>query len=75
MPLGTMERWEGHGGGGTGATAPENLALDQFAFGADRRFLLQDFLSRPCTLAFGSPLGLALLRLGSSASHIGPVIA
>ena len=49
--------------------------LDQFAFGADRRFLLQDFLSRPGTLAFGSSRGLALLRRGSSASHIGPVIA
>jgi GNAT superfamily N-acetyltransferase len=75
VPLGTMERWEGHGGGGTAATAAANLALDQFAFGADRCFLLEDFLSRPGTLAFGSSRRLAILRLGSSASHIGPVIA
>ena len=75
VALGTMERWEGHGGAGTAATAPANLALDQFAFGADRRFLLEDFLSRPGTVAFGSSRGLAILRLGSSASHIGPVIA
>jgi GNAT superfamily N-acetyltransferase len=75
VPLGTMERWEGHGSAATAPTAPANLALDQFAFGADRRFLLQDFLSRPGTLAFGSSRGLALLRRGSSASHIGPVIA
>jgi GNAT superfamily N-acetyltransferase len=76
VALGTMERWEGQGGcGGTAATTPANLALDHFAFGADRRFLLEDFLTRPGTLAFGSSRGLAILRLGSSAFHIGPVIA
>jgi GNAT superfamily N-acetyltransferase len=74
-PLGTMERWEGHGGGCTATAAPANLVLDQLAFGADRRFLLEDFLSRPSTLAFGSRRSLAILRLGSSTSHIGPIIA
>ena len=75
IPLGTMERWEGHGGGGIAAATPANLVLDQFAFGADRRFLLEDFLSRPSTLAFGLPHGFAILRQGSSASQIGPIIA
>lgn len=75
IPLGTMERWEGHGGGSLAAGAPANLVLDQFAFGADRRFLLEDFLSRPSTLAFGFPNSFAILRQGSSASQIGPIIA
>jgi ribosomal protein S18 acetylase RimI-like enzyme len=75
MPLGIMERWEGHGGEGIAAATPANLVLDQFAFGADRRFLLEDFLSRPSTLAFGFPHSFAIMRQGSSASQIGPIIA
>jgi GNAT superfamily N-acetyltransferase len=75
IPLGTLERWEGHGGGSVAAAAPANLVLDQFAFGADRCFLLQNFLSRPHSLAFGSPQGFAILRQGSSASQLGPIVA
>ena len=75
IPLGTLERWEGHGGGSVAATAPANLVLDQFAFGADRCFLLENFLSRPRSLAFGSPHGFAILRQGSLASHLGPIVA
>jgi ribosomal protein S18 acetylase RimI-like enzyme len=74
IPLGTLERWEGHGGGCVAATAPANLVLDQFAFGADRCFLLENFLSRPRSLAFASPHGFAILRQGSSASQLGPVV-
>src|ERR1700689_865711 len=59
VPLGTMERWGGRGGGSAAAAAPANLVLDNFAFGADRCFLLENFLSRPRSLAFGSPHGFA----------------
>ena len=70
-----MERWEGQGAGVASASDPVDLALDQFAFGADRRFLLDDFLSRPDCLAFRSPQGFALLRRGSVASQLGPIVA
>ncbi len=75
LPLGTMERWEGYGGGGIGAVAPARLELDQFAFGADRRFLLEGFLARPRSLAFSSPYGFAISRQGSKACHLGPIVA
>ncbi len=76
VPLGTMERWEGRGGGeGLAAAVSPNLVLDQVAFGADRCFLFQDFLSRPGSLAFRSPHGFAILRHGSSACHLGPIVA
>jgi GNAT superfamily N-acetyltransferase len=75
IPLGTMERWGGHGGGSAAATVPADFALDQFAFGADRGFLLENFLSRPRSLAFGSPNGFAILRQGSLTSHLGPIVA
>ena len=75
-PLGAMERWEGHGGGeGVAAAASPNLVLDQFAFGADRCFLFEDFLSRPGSLAFSSRHGFAILRHGSSACQLGPIVA
>ncbi len=75
VPLGTMERWEGQGSGSAAAGAPANLALDQIAFGANRRFLLENFLSRPGSLAFGSPGGFAILRQGSLASQLGPIVS
>jgi GNAT superfamily N-acetyltransferase len=74
-PLGSMERWVGQGGGEPTAAASANLMLDQFAFGADRSFLLEDFLSRPDGLALSSPHGFAILRQGSSACQLGPVVA
>jgi GNAT superfamily N-acetyltransferase len=75
LPLGTMERWEGYGGGDIGAVTPAKLELDEFAFGADRRFLLEDFLARPRSLAFSSPNGFAISRQGSKACHLGPIVA
>jgi GNAT superfamily N-acetyltransferase len=75
VPLGTMERWQGPGGGEEAIGAPVNLTLDQSAFGADRRFLLEDILARPRSVAFRSPHGLAIMRQGSSAFHVGPIIA
>ncbi len=75
VPLCRMARWEGHGGGIAKASESVNLAHDFTAFGADRRFLLDDFLARPHSLAFQSPNGFALLRQGTVASHVGPIIA
>ncbi len=70
-----MERWEGHGGGMAAASQSVDLTRDRAAFGADRKFLLANFLARPGSLAFRSPNGFALLRRGAVASHIGPVVA
>jgi GNAT superfamily N-acetyltransferase len=75
IALGTMERWEGQGGGELGTTSSANLELDQLAFGADRGFLLEDFLSRPNNVAFRSARGFVILRRGSSASQLGPLVA
>ena len=75
VPLCRMERWEGHGDGIATASKPVDLAHDAAAFGADRKFLLDDFLKRPGSLAFLSPRGFTLLRRGAVAAHIGPIIA
>jgi GNAT superfamily N-acetyltransferase len=75
IPLCRMERWEGQGSGIATTSASGELAGDLAAFGADRKFLLDDFLARAGTLAFRAPHGFALLRRGAVASHIGPVIA
>ena len=75
VPLCRMERWEGRGGGAANTSGAVDLALDRAAFGADRRFLLDDFLARPGSLAFRSLGGFALLRRGSVASHVGPIVA
>jgi GNAT superfamily N-acetyltransferase len=75
VPLCKMERWEGHGGGVASVSEVVDLTLDHAAFGGDRRFLLDDFLARPDSLAFRSFRGFALLRRGSVASAIGPVVA
>jgi GNAT superfamily N-acetyltransferase len=74
-PLCEMERWEGVGGGLKAESAAPNLTLDRSAFGADRRFLLDNLLSRPGSAAFASAHGFAILREGSVASHIGPIIS
>ncbi len=75
VPLCKVERWAGDGSGGVTASASVDLALDQFAFGADRRFLLEDFMSRPGSLAFQSAHGFAIVRQGTTASHLGPIVA
>lgn len=75
VPLCKMERWEGNGTAMATASKPVDLRRDQTAFGADRRFLLEDFLARPGSLAFGSSHGFGLLRRGAGASHIGPIVA
>lgn len=75
VPLCQMERWEGHGSGVASVSQVVDLTLDEVAFGADRKFLLDDFLARPRSLAFRSPHGFALLRRGAVASHVGPIVA
>lgn len=75
IPLCRMERWEGQGSGIVATSDSVDLARDQSAFGADRKFLLDDFLARADTFAFRAPHGFALLRRGAVASHLGPVVA
>jgi GNAT superfamily N-acetyltransferase len=74
-PLCRMERWEGHGGGVATVSEIVDLTFDQAAFGADRKFLLDDFLARADSGVFGSPHGFALIRRGRVGSHLGPIVA
>ena len=74
-PLCPMERWEGLGSELAATSAVTNFSLDGPAFGADRRFLLENFLSRPGSVAFASSHGFTILRNGSVASHIGPLVS
>ena len=79
LPLAALERWERPPGGQVSAVAPSysgvDFDLDRFVFGADRRFLLENFLSRPGSRAFTTPRGFAILRQGASASQLGPIVA
>ncbi len=75
VPLCRMERWEGYGGGIATNLESVDLTSDQIAFGADRKFLLDDFLARSGSTGFRSPHGFALLRRGAVASHVGPIVA
>lgn len=78
-----MERWGGEGGGeprcDSGSRTTRELllrsSLDRAAFGADRNFLLQDFLSRPGSDCFFAPNGFTIARTGRRATQIGPLIA
>ena len=69
-----MARWQGMGSGAGGGNAGCDLAPDRRAFGADRAFLLNDFLARPASSCFAGTEGLAILRAGRRAWQIGPVI-
>lgn len=75
VPLCRMERWEGRGDGIATPSSSVDLTVDQVVFGADRGFLLNDFLGRPGSLAIRSTHGFAVLRRGAVASHVGPIIA
>jgi GNAT superfamily N-acetyltransferase len=74
IPLSRMERWEGHGGGVASVSRVVDVTLDQAAFGAGRKFLFDDFLARPGSLAFRSPHGFTLSRRGAVASHVGSIV-
>jgi GNAT superfamily N-acetyltransferase len=85
LPLARLERWEGEGTGTIAAdravttlTAAEigNLvAADAAAFGAERRWLLDDFLRRADTLALAGADAFLMLRRGHRATQLGPFIA
>ena len=74
-PLGTMQRWHGQGGNVRHEAAQIDLALDRLAFGADRGRILANFLSRPATVSLSARRGFAILRRGSNAMQLGPIIA
>jgi GNAT superfamily N-acetyltransferase len=82
--LATMERWEGEGGTGevrAGAVrlTPNDLerliAADATAFGAPRRFLLEDFLRREGALTWAYGESYVVIRRGHRAMQIGPLVA
>jgi ribosomal protein S18 acetylase RimI-like enzyme len=84
VELATMERWEGEGGTARVASVAARLASDELhklieadalAFGSQRRFLLEDFLARPGTLAWSCDGGYLVLRAGYRAAQIGPLVA
>ena len=73
MPLCQMQRWHGSGGELSRSTEAVNLSIDRAAFGADRLFLLDAFLSRPGSSGFAARDGFAILRPGANAMQIGPI--
>jgi GNAT superfamily N-acetyltransferase len=79
VPLCSMERWEANGvGAGEPGTTTKALpdaiaAWDRNVFGADRRYLLQDFLLRPESSLWQTDHASAILRRGFSAAQIGPI--
>lgn len=78
-----MARWRGVGlrpetsGAKVGRPAQraEIVAGDLVAFGGDRRFLIEGFLDRPGTRAFGDARNFVILRKGRRATQIGPLVA
>ncbi len=81
VALAEIERWEGEGVRGaadTGVAAADLDALvaaDAAAFGADRRFLLGDFLARDGSAALACDGAYLVVRQGLRATQIGPLIA
>lgn len=72
--LGGLTRWggEGHDRPIRGGAIP--FALDRAAFGADRGFLLHDFLRRPGSFVCAAADAFGVLRPGRRAWHAGPVV-
>jgi GNAT superfamily N-acetyltransferase len=79
-----MERWQGEGGAAAASAGVTPLppsatgdltTADGIAFGADRSFLLHDFLARDGTVALHSGEAMAVLRRGQRATQVGPLIA
>jgi hypothetical protein len=87
-PVFTLSRWQGHGDGG-GVELPAGIrsmaetdlavvaALDAAAFGARRRFLVQNFYHRAPQFAFvtANVDAFVLARPGRIATQIGPLVA
>jgi GNAT superfamily N-acetyltransferase len=82
---GRLERWSGQatppGGAMSGGTWAEVAGIDRSAFGADRGQMLQSIVADTpypmCVQRDGSgrPTGYALVRPGSRAGYVGPLIA
>jgi len=85
VELATMERWEGEGSGAvhvgsvagrlTSDDVHKMIEADALAFGSQRRFLLEDFLARPGTVAWSHDGGYLVMREGHRATQIGPLVA
>jgi GNAT superfamily N-acetyltransferase len=82
--LSGMERWQGDGGAAAASAGVTRLpsraaarltAADEVAFGASRGFLLRDFLARDGTVALQSGEAMAVMRRGTRATQLGPLIA
>ncbi|HUC64978.1 MAG TPA: GNAT family N-acetyltransferase [Stellaceae bacterium] len=79
-----MERWQGDGGAaatGDGVKPlPPHATLDltvadEVAFGANRGFLLRDFLARDGSMVLHAGEAMAVMRRGERATQLGPLIA
>jgi len=81
VALAEMERWEGEGPRGAPdprlgiADFDALVAADATAFGADRRFLLGDFLAREGSATFACDGASLVTRRGLRATQFGPLIA
>lgn len=78
-----MTRWRGTGfasqpapgGAILPAAREEILAGDRIALGCDRGYLIESFLNRPGTVAFGDRRNFVVQRKGRHATQIGPLVA
>jgi hypothetical protein len=81
VSLTEVERWEGEGVCGApdprikAADLDALVAADAAAFGADRRFLLGDFLARDGCAALACDDAYLVMRCGLRATQLGPLIA
>lgn len=77
VSLCTMQRWAGTGRdrGTQEHTGIDPRRRDTDTFGANRGFLLADFLARPGAAVVARPGAFALLRRGRLATQIGPLVA
>lgn len=81
VALAEMERWEGEGRRGVPdprigvAELDALVAADAAAFGADRRFLLGDFLARDGSAALACDDAYLMIRRGLRAMQLGPLVA
>jgi GNAT superfamily N-acetyltransferase len=84
-PLFSLTRWQlerhapGHEAPAAKACSPSDIeavvALDALAFGAPRGALLADILGRPGSRCLHAQGGIAMVRHGRIADHIGPLLA
>jgi hypothetical protein len=81
IEVGRMDRWQGEGSGASdipelaGGESDQLIRADQIAFGAERGFLLRDFLSRAGARALAMDGAYLVIRPGHRATHLGPLVA